>query len=1252
MKISCTILPQELNANDQQKYPPLISLYLTRKRWEGVGVIEGCLHQAPVNTMKSGVYCHLGPWLDYDVFYVEMQARLWGLYKELEQTVNAAIHKKLPDAAHDLEVALRKHKPDFVSLLKNPAKNAMYRDSVKKSTTVGLPVQGEQVTQTFSQQFIDESIIISDLFDMSEIAAVELLMAGERKQAEFPGLTRGLVAVLLYYDGQRSLVNSLRTLLQSRVGRMWTMELSPELSDMVNKYTDQLISKDGLINKILDLIANMDVTKEMDKLQKERAIGPPKHRKQLTDIYKEIKQILADCLFCLASQQPLGKSDTLRLLSHLRTDNSVSADGSIDLVTLCLLMAVLYSFDVSILEESNGPETVRNLPLMSENGYVTEIHKELMSSSQWANPGLKAVLQFAWALTLRQLSQYETPTDVSEICEVDEDVVNMALDANVFHFIRNSVVAVPDFHQEEYYLKKIHGLITDFIHIMPLRVKDLRTRGDESARIASSQTQDGIEIIVSPSRGFEYLLLLIGDLYGKDPLGLNLSLEFWYPQESSMQHESMYHSKTPQRQVELYKFIRLAGDLNQPMMLIPYIRSLIGLSSNPLAAHHCYDLLKTNGLSTGGPATLASWNHFFASLHQYYSSLRYERPTGGDITHRAPMVRGITPHELDGLLCVLQITRTVAEQNENCRVAIYENQQWSAVMMMFGLVTCSIPPLLKAEIFLTLAAFAKSPDLAANLWPSLEGSQILPTIRTSATKPAGGIKVELDEIESRLEEYCMTRAFLTLLNAMTDVPVPAGLGVGSRAPGFQPYLEFILDDVFLKSYTRGYKDIREKWQVAVGALEILCKLLREHELVAEDFVDELVELQGGGVVPLNKSSGHVLLTHMLKDSGLLRMVLRILDESISLLESYVPIQGKEHLDKVSLLCLRLVEYTLEKADQFLDAVRDTGSSLVVFPMDRLLLGINPRSGKADHLLNIAKYIEFSLLLPDHALSSMKILYSVCRSSSVQSALINLFTAEENTRLELIHGFVECLEVDDPETPVNKTIYMPEEKEELTSSQVHSSTREYLLQILLLSLEQPAPNLAHFLLGFELRKPVSKTNLQDPGILRSPKTCLHAILTILMSGVGTHSGPDCLTSTPRLAELSYKLLYLLAANKDTSAPTLRYLRSSRDFLYRQLHHLPFRKQQNKSSITSSQSWLMKVVSIELRLTSLNRQRSHTQRLMRLLLDDTSSDQTSTVPQPGMPDDCDLTMDRFGESLQGQSFLSSGRGPIKGIPFYSK
>lgn len=39
-----------------------------------------------------------------------------------------------------------------------------------------------------------------------------------------------------------------------------------------------------------------------------------------------------------------------------------------------------------------------------------------------------------------------------------------------------------------------------------------------------------------------------------------------------------------------------------------------------------------------------------------------------------------------------------------------------------------------------------------------------------------------------------------------------------------------------------------------------------------------------------------------------------------------------------------------------------------------------------------------------------------------------------------------------------------------------------------------------------------------------------------------------------------------------------------------------------SALNQMSWLMKTAGIELRVTSLNRQRSHTQRLLHLLLDD--------------------------------------------------
>lgn len=45
-------------------------------------------------------------------------------------------------------------------------------------------------------------------------------------------------------------------------------------------------------------------------------------------------------------------------------------------------------------------------------------------------------------------------------------------------------------------------------------------------------------------------------------------------------------------------------------------------------------------------------------------------------------------------------------------------------MVMLGLLQCSVPPILKAEVLHCLAAFGKSPEIAASLWQSLEYTQV------------------------------------------------------------------------------------------------------------------------------------------------------------------------------------------------------------------------------------------------------------------------------------------------------------------------------------------------------------------------------------------------------------------------------------------------------------------------------------------------------------------------------------------------
>jgi len=74
---------------------------------------------------------------------------------------------------------------------------------------------------------------------------------GEAQQSYYPGLSRGLVSILLYYDGKACVVHALRLLLQASAGRTWALPgLSADVIATVTSFTESLIN-DGLISKLL-----------------------------------------------------------------------------------------------------------------------------------------------------------------------------------------------------------------------------------------------------------------------------------------------------------------------------------------------------------------------------------------------------------------------------------------------------------------------------------------------------------------------------------------------------------------------------------------------------------------------------------------------------------------------------------------------------------------------------------------------------------------------------------------------------------------------------------------------------------------------------------------------------------------------------------------------------------------------------------------------------------------------------------------
>uniref|UniRef100_A0A8C2A090 Nucleoporin 205 n=2 Tax=Cyprinus carpio TaxID=7962 RepID=A0A8C2A090_CYPCA len=1140
---------------------------------------------------------------------VNSGASLWGPLKELWEAVEGAIWRRQPESVYLLDLQLKKHKPSFLTLFKNPMKSTEQREKVRKASTEGIAVQGQQGVRLLPEQLISEAFILSDLFDLGELAALELLLAGEHQQPHFPGLTRGLVAVLLYWDGKRCVANSLRSLIQSRHGKTFTLDLSPELVNLTMRFTDELMAQ-GLTKQILNLLSDISVTREFERLQKERGLGNEKHRKEVSDLIKECRQSLAECLFAWTCQSPLSKEDTLTLIGHLETVTA-EADGSLDSVNLALVMALLYCLDVSFLEQGteDREDLLQALPLLTEKQYVAAVHSRLVEGQAWKLPGLQAVVQLAWALSLRAVSQLPQGAALVEFTEADEALADQALLGGVFLFLTEGILGSDGFSQEEFYTRRLHSLITDFLALMPMKVKQLRNRADEDARLIHMALQMGSEPPSSLRKDLDHLMILIGEFYSKDPFELELALEFWCPSES-LQHTSLTGSflgvplqRPPHKQVVLSKFVRQMGDLLPATLYIPYLRMLKGLANGPQCSHYCFSLLKTNGAphgenrQAGVSGSVVSWEHFFHSLMLYHENLRRDVPSADSMQYRHPPIRGITQRELEGLTAFLQLLTTIITWSENARLALCEHPQWTPVVVMLGLLQCSVQPVLKAQILHALAAFGKSPEIAASLWQSLEYTQILQTVKVPGQRQAAGIEVELNEIESSCEEYPLTRAFCHLISTLVESALPVNLGAGLRAPGFQPYLDFLRDSVFLAFPTRAYRRPAEKWEVAEAVLEVFHKLLRVYEPQPADFLQEMVELQGEQM-PAHKPPGHSLMFHLLNDSPTLSLCLSLLEEGACQLDTYAPFPGKKQLESAVLHCLCLLELALQKEVTFMDLLRESQTSLLVSPVEQLLQGVSARSRQADHITNIARYLYHSSSNPDAAFQSAKILRRIARYPNIQSRLVGDFTHDQAVSKKLMAGFVECLDSEEAQEGVAADDSDPEKR----VARIHHETKIHILNLLITSLELKGPNLGLYLLGYEVKKPVSSTNLQDPGVLGCPRSCLHAILSLLQRGSEWRTGPVLTKQAPQLAELCYQVIYQLCACPDTSGPTMRYLRTSQDFLFSHLQHLPFIVPENEIAALSQMSWLMKTAAIELRVTSLNRQRSHTQRLLNLLLDD--------------------------------------------------
>ena len=1082
-------------------------------------------------------------------------------------------------------------------------------------------------------QVVEEALIISEMFNLNEMMALQLLLSGEERLCDYPGLTRGLVAILLYYDGRKTLVETLKTLILGRQGCTWTLEATPDVSVLVTKFTQELVNE-GLVQNILDLLSSLNWITEMATLQKNMALGDPKHRYQVKELFKGILRGLADCIFALAAQTGLRKVDTIKLMDYLarvRLDQG-NSDGSLDEITMALLLALLYALDVTRASKisTNMPTADFNeefkalLPILNDSTFISTIHREISSSGskKWHHDGIYSLVRFSWAMTLAFMRSHpssELGFNVEQhqaIIDEDESVFEASLDMAVFHWMSKCILVNHTvLKQEEFYVRRLHHLLTDLIVLMPLKVKDLRNRADDAARNKMMHEHEGIQYAVPLSgQHFEYFLHCINQLYlSANEATANLILDYWCPIDGGSGNIERY----PSRQISLYKFVRLAGDLLVPALYTPYVEMLTSISNHPDAALHCFNLLKMNGIGSGGfgvngGANTISWDHFFNSLQQYFNNLRQDNfdqhhPYQDTIYRSAlarQMTKGISPSEIQGLAAVLRLIATVSENSDPARAAIVQSSEWQPLLVMIGLLGCAVPTVLKAELLKTLASLSKTADVALQVWNGIEASSFISKDTDSSnvsTWSKCGFLMELESIESKNEEYPMTIALLQLVDVLTNnsyvMDSEESPAYSTNPPvqisstsSLSKIYSLVVDEIFLRINSRAYKNPIEKWEITKLCLKIMYKLLKDFEPSKANLALDFTK---------TNTAGFQLVSCLLQPSELLRILLLTLNEACITIEKFIDdIAGKSDIEESSLNILQILRRTMILQPDVLKASREAQTCNVIFSgLDKLLFGINPRTGKADHITTIAKFVTFSWWLPHHALNAIKLI-DVLSTPSNQNNLLGSFLITEALGKSIIKGFTDVIEGDyGPEIDDNylsnsydvikqtSTTRIEEFQSSSSLQQVEKEARIAAIQLLQKCVFYPGPSIAHFLLGFDLNN-VAGSTLKAPGVVGTVRSPLHAMLALLQS----ENELPFLIRCPKAAEAITKLIYNLVSNHETTGPILRYLHSSDEFFIGQLGLLPIKSHsldtknvQLSYSIESlkAQAWLLKSAAIEIK-----------------------------------------------------------------------
>lgn len=1003
----------------------------------------------------------------------------------------------------------------------------------------------------------------------------------------------------------------------------------------------------------------------------------------------EERHALGQLLFLVATARQLGKPEIVHITTWL-TNVSIKDEAAVYILT-----ALLAALDTS--DDAAGEAIY---PLISDRNFITSLNT-LITTKEWQVQPLKATVLLQWTLLLvagtRFLPNFEADTEIYE--EQVENMVVKAVEGGVWAFLGRGVLSYKwdaelekiwgtvgaDVKEvgasvgawfQEYVTNQIEALVVAFITRMSSVLRKMRNREEDAIflpRRGGRPGARGEEQPVEIRHDLEALFLLITTIYRDAPDG---GLKFWTDTASDSS------SAVAGGGSRLTTFIRWGTECRAHGLKTSFYEMIASLSTGPQCAAYAFEFLSLNGglessPNEQGPTSAVSWSNLFNAL-SYYSTQQQTRPGENDGPGEIP------PEEIQQLLAFIRVLRQVVAYSDVARATLYDNQRHRPIATLFALLAQPIQIELKASLLGALAAFCRpggtfGVDVARRTWTALEQSQILPTmamaqagaqalgrtVGANAKVPSvgGGILTELEEVEVPNQMFPGSTAFVDLLNALIYTPTPStplrrglevdchtipdNLGAPYRAPGIEPYIHFVIEDMLLKIGEREYMDPKERWSITSKCLTFV-----ENCLVSYDLGPFLASAAVSGqqsmaaLTQLVIHPGFDILLRILSGSKLLASILTIVNAGLDALTSNLA--GTPLFATCLLRCMRILHRTLELQAPFLEVIVPSLAEWgVTIPYAKLTL-LRSVVTLEQHLMYAGDAIvQIALLVSceedDHiALLAVQVLAIIADSPTFDvvdrfreasrskiNRLVGLLEASTES-LRITQGFARQLEVEVPESELE----IGEWDGKGSEGNIRQAIRSAILDLLLQSTQpkRAAPNLAHLLLGFDVHGRPGEMEIDEPSEPDASVTCLHIVLELLALNVPEQDMQDVspvtlLSRHPTLAAKCYRLVRQLCLHDYTSAALSRYLRNREKFFLAQNKGMPFHVPAASAgalgevvyadgahvvtsssalcAILQSEAWLLESTALELNVLASGKDKQRALALVTTLFGDASA-----------------------------------------------